>query len=122
MSISIIILSISITSAICTSLIASFLHNKMSWHKSVKKSKWKNVNLFLSSFYQFNNHFYSSFSFLRELMINSFIISLFFKYLICEPNYMSITFIIGSFVVTCVLRMISQAVAYAKFYDEDLVK
>jgi len=84
MSVSIIILSIGITSAICTSIIASVLH-KMSWHKSVKKSEWSNVNMFLSNFYQFNYRFYSSFSFLRELMINSFIISLIFKFLICEP-------------------------------------
>lgn len=121
MSVSLVILSIGITSAICTSLIASFFH-KMKWHRYVQKSRFKGVNLILSNFYQFNYHFYSSFSFLRELMLNSFIISLMFKYLICETDHLQIRCIIGSFVVTCILRVICQMVVYSKFYDEDLVK
>ena len=121
MSVSIIILSIGITSAISTSLIASFIH-KMSWHKAGKKSKYKNVNLCLSNFYQFNNHFYSAFSIIRELMLNSLFISLLFKYLICEPNHLDLKRIIGSFVVTIVFRTICQLLVYSKFYDEELVK
>lgn len=121
MSVSIIILSIGISSAICTSIIASVIH-KMTWHKSAKKSEWKSVNLFLSIFYQFNYRFYSSFSFLRELMLNSFIISLIFKYFVYEPDHLQARCIIGSFILTCILRLVSQLVVYTKFYDEELVK
>ncbi len=121
MSVSVIIFSIGITSALCTSIIASVLH-KMSWHKSVKKSEWKNVNMILSSFYQFNYRFYSSFSFLRELMMNSFIVSLIFKYLVCETDHLQIGCIIGSFILACLFRLTCQLVVYSKFYDEELVK
>jgi len=121
MSVTIIILSIGITSAICTSFIASVLH-KMNWHKSVKKSEWSSVNMFLSSFYQFNYRFYSSFSFLRELMMDTFVVSLIFKFLVCEPDHLQIICIIGSFILTCIFRLICQLVVYSKFYDEELVK
>jgi len=121
MSISIIILSIGLTSAICTSLIASYIHKK-SWYKKMKKSRCKSVNLYLSSFYQFNNHFYSSFSFIRELMVNSLLISLIFKYLIYEPTHLGIKSILGSFIITVVIRIICQLIVYSKFYDEELLK
>ena len=78
--------------------------------------------MFLSNFYQFNYRFYSSFSFLRELMINSFIVSLIFKYFVCETDHLQAKCIIGSFILTCVLRLINQLVVYSKFYDEELVK
>ncbi len=121
MSISFIILSLGIGSAIFTSIIASIIH-KMNWYKSVKKTNYRGINLFMSNFYQFNDRFYSAFSFLRELMINSLLISLIFKYLICTPSNMDLLCISGSLALTCIIRIISQLVVYSKFYDEDLVK
>jgi len=121
MSVSIIIISIGLVSAICTSIVASLIH-KMNWHKTGKKSKFRSINLCFSNFYQFNNHFYNAFSFFRELMINSLIITLFFKYLVCESKLLETSCIMVVFIIVFVLRTISFLVVYSKFYDEELVK
>jgi hypothetical protein len=121
MSISLVIISVGLLSAICTSIIASIIH-KMRWYKTGEKSKFKNLNLCFSSFYQFNNRFYNAFPFFRELMINSIIITLFFKYNICESLFLDSYCIIVAIIVVLVIRTLCQLIVYSFFYDEELVK
>jgi hypothetical protein len=121
MSISLIIFSVGLLSAVCTSIIASIMH-KMSWHKTMVKSKFKCLNLCLSNFYQFNDRFYNAFPFFRELMINSLIITLYFKVLICRPNPLAAYCIVGVLLLVFFLRTISLLIVYTFFYDEELVK
>ncbi len=121
MNITAIILSLGLISAVFTSLIASCIHRKR-WHKKNRKSVFLKINLCLSSFYQFNAIFYNPYSFIRELMINTMVISLIFKYLICEHGHLQFRCIIGIFIVTIIFRSICQLIVYSKFYDEELVK
>ncbi|GEM_PF-1198982 len=120
-SISLVVLLTSLVSSFITSLFASWLDG-MKWHTKLKKSKFAKFNYLLSSFYQFNSKFYNPFSFLREFMLSALITALIYKYLAHANCVFDLKCIIANFVTVVIIRILMQMVAYAKFFDRELVR
>jgi len=120
-SISLVVLLTSLVSSILTSLIASWLDG-MQWHTKLKKTKFSKVNYLLSSFYQFNSKFYNPFSFLREFMLSALITALIYKYLAYANCIFDLKCIFANFIIVIIIRILMQTIAYAKFFDRELVR
>jgi hypothetical protein len=121
MSISLIIALTAFVSAILTSVMASRLH-VMKWHTRIQKSKYTKFNYILSSFYQYNRQFYNPFSFLRELMLSALFTALIYKYIVYDECILSIQCIVANLLIVILIRILMQVIAYAKFFDGELVK
>lgn len=119
-SLSLIVVSTALFAAVVTSIAASRIH-RMKWHRRVRKSRFSKFNFILSSFYQFNDKFYNPFSFLREFMLSALFTALIYKFLTYDNCMFDLKCVLVNLLIVIAYRIASQIVAYAKFFDKDIV-